>query len=58
MTLVCLATLMLVWDRSLQPPLLLYITYVPVELAVGIWLLVTGSRVRREHADATAARTR
>ena len=41
-TLVLVATLMLVWDRSLQPSVLLYIAYVPFELVIGLWLLVRG----------------
>lgn len=41
--LVCVGTLLNVWDRDLQPLLLLYVAYVPFELVVGIWLLVKGS---------------
>jgi Domain of unknown function (DUF4386) len=41
--LVCLGTLLSVWDRALHPPILLYAAYVPYELFVGIWLLVKGS---------------
>lgn len=41
--LVCLGTLLSVWDRDLHPPILLYAAYVPYELFVGIWLLVKGS---------------
>lgn len=51
--LVCIATLILVWDRGLQPPIVLYVAYVPYELVVGIWLLVKGSPGRPEDPDAT-----
>jgi len=44
--LVCLATLLNVWDPGLQPPFLLYAAYVPYELVVGIWLLVSGAAHR------------
>jgi Domain of unknown function (DUF4386) len=43
---VCLATLLYLWDRDLQPPILLYVAYMPFELVVGLWLLVKGSPVR------------
>jgi hypothetical protein len=43
--LVCLGTLLSVWDRDLHPPILLYAAYVPYELFVGIWL-VKGSGPR------------
>ena len=41
-SLVLVATLMLVWDRSLQPSVVLYAAYVPFELVVGLWLLIRG----------------
>jgi hypothetical protein len=41
-SLVLVATLMLVWDRSLQPSVVLYSAYVPFELVVGLWLLIRG----------------
>ena len=41
-TLVLVATLMLVWDRSLQPSVALYAAYVPFELVIGLWLLFRG----------------
>jgi len=41
-TLVLVATLMLVWDRSLQPSVALYAAYVPFELVIGLWLLIRG----------------
>ena len=44
--LVCVATLIDVWDGGVQPPILLYVAYMPFELVVGIWLLVRGSPVR------------
>jgi hypothetical protein len=40
--LVLVATLMLVWDRSLQPSIVLYAAYVPFELVIGLWLLIRG----------------
>ena len=43
--LVCLGTLLSVFDRDLHPPILLYAAYVPYELLVGIWL-VKGSGPR------------
>ncbi len=52
---VCLATLLNVWDRDLQPPILLYAAYVPYELVVGIWLLLKGSAGRPEVLDATTS---
>jgi len=44
-SLVLVATLMLVWDRSLDPSRLLYAPYVPFELAIGLWLLIKGAGV-------------
>ena len=49
--LVGLATLTLVWDRGLQPPIVLYVAYVPVELVVGCWLLIKGSPRRPDHPE-------
>ena len=51
--LVCLGTLLSVWDRDLHPPILLYAAYVPYQLFVGIWLLVKGSPGRPAAAGAT-----
>lgn len=51
--LVCLATLLSVWDRGLHPPILLYVAYTPYELFVGIWLLVKGSPGRAAAATVT-----
>jgi len=51
--LVTLATLVLVWNRDLTPPIWLYAAYVPFELVVGLWLLVTGSPDGPEHPDAS-----
>ena len=45
-SLVLVATLMLVWDRSLQPSVVLYAAYVPFELVVGLWLLIRGDSRR------------
>jgi hypothetical protein len=41
--LVCGATLLNVWDRELEPSILLYVAYMPFEFVVGVWLLVKGS---------------
>jgi hypothetical protein len=49
--LVGLATLTLVWDRDLQPPIVLYVAYVPFELVVGCWLLIKGSPRRPDHPE-------
>jgi hypothetical protein len=49
--LVGLATLTLVWDRDLQPPIVLYVAYVPFELVVGCWLLIKGSPGRSDDPD-------
>jgi len=46
-TLVCLATVTLVWNRDVLTPILLYAAYVPFELVVGIWLLIKGSQAPR-----------
>ncbi len=40
--LVLVATVMLVWDRALEPSVALYALYVPFELILGLWLLVKG----------------
>jgi Domain of unknown function (DUF4386) len=44
-----LGTLLSVWDSGAQPSILLYVAYVPFELVVGIWLLVTGSPEGEDH---------
>ena len=41
--LVLVATLMLIWDRSLDPSRVLYAPYVPFELTIGLWLLIKGA---------------
>jgi len=51
--LVCAGTLLNVWDRDLQPPVVIYAAYVPFELVVGIWLLVKGSPGWPATVDAT-----
>ncbi len=43
--LVLVATLMLIWDRHLEPSRVLYAPYVPFELALGLWLLIKGADV-------------
>ena len=53
--LVCLGTLLSVWDRDLHPPILLYAAYVPYQLFVGIWLLVKGSPGWPAAAGATSS---
>ena len=54
--LVLVATVMLVWDRSLDPGVALYALYVPFELILGLWLLVKGAGVPRNHLDGGLAR--
>jgi hypothetical protein len=51
--LVGLATLLDVWAGGLEPPILLYVAYMPFELVVGIWLLVKGSPTRPRATDGT-----
>jgi hypothetical protein len=41
---VLVGTLLLVWDRSLDPSFALYLPYVPFELVIGLWLLIRGAR--------------
>ena len=41
--LVLAATLLLLWDRDLEPSRVLYAPYVPFELTLGLWLLVKGA---------------
>ena len=48
--LVLVATLLLVWDRSLDPSRMLYAPYVPFELTIGLWLLFKGASVPRPRA--------
>lgn len=43
--LVLVATLMLIWDRDLEPSRVLYAPYAPFELAVGLWLLLKSADV-------------
>ncbi len=54
MSLVGVATLLDVWDADLQPSMLLYVAYMPFELAVGVWLLVKGSPSRPTTIAATS----
>ena len=44
---VLLGTLLLVYDRSLDPSFALYIPYVPFELVIGLWFLTKGARPAR-----------
>ena len=46
---VLLATVLLVWNRDLEPSLALYALYVPFELAIGLWLLLQGANVPAPH---------
>ncbi len=41
--LVLVATVLLVWDRDLEPSRVLYAPYVPFELTLGLWLLIKGA---------------
>jgi hypothetical protein len=43
--LVVVATVLLVWDRGLDPSFALYALYVPFELVLGLWLLIKGATV-------------
>ncbi len=43
--LVLVATLLLIWDRGIDPSKALYALYVPFELVVGLWLMVKGASV-------------
>ena len=43
--LVVVATVLLVWDRGLDPSFALYALYVPFELVLGLWLLIKGAAV-------------
>jgi hypothetical protein len=43
--LVLVATVLLVWDHSLDPSFALYALYVPFELVLGLWLLIKGATV-------------
>lgn len=52
--LVGVATLIEVSDSAAQPPMLLYVAYMPFELVVGLWLLVKGSPDLRTTTGATA----
>lgn len=36
------ATVLLRWDRSLDPGIALYALYVPFELILGLWLVIRG----------------
>jgi hypothetical protein len=53
--LVCVGTLLNVWDRGLQPPVVLYAAYVPFEFVVGVWLLVKGSAGWGQAVNATGS---
>ena len=53
--LVLVNTVLLVWDRSLDPSLALYAPYVPFELVIGLWLLIKGASVPPTHLDSAPA---
>jgi len=57
--LVLVATVLLVWDHSLDPSFALYALYVPFELVLGLWLMIKGASIPPEltptHADAASA---
>ena len=55
--LVLVATLMLIWDRDLDPSRMLYAPYVPFELAIGLWLLIKGAGVSSNPISAGASGT-
>jgi len=42
--LVTVGTLILIWNRDVQTPILLYAAYVPFELVVGMWLVIKGTQ--------------
>jgi len=48
---VLLATVLLVWNRDLEPSLALYALYVPFELAIGLWLVLKGANVPAPHVN-------
>jgi len=52
--LVLVATVLLVWDHSLDPGFALFALYVPFELVLGVWLLVKGATVLPTHLDAAS----
>jgi hypothetical protein len=58
MSLVCVATLLDVWDADLQPSMLLYVAYMPFEFVVGVWLLVKGSHGRPPTLGGTSPQAR
>ena len=49
------ATLLNVWDRGLEPSVILYAAYVPFEFVVGMWLLVKGSPIRPAASSPTSS---
>jgi hypothetical protein len=49
------ATVLLVWDRSLEPSVALYALYVPFELVLGLWLLIKGAAVTPAPLDGASA---
>ena len=54
--LVLVATVVLVWDDSLDPSVALYALYVPFELVLGLWLLIKGVAIPRAPTEAAPAR--
>jgi hypothetical protein len=53
--LVVVATVLLVWDRGLDPSFALYALYVPFELVLGLWLLIKGATVAPTHLHGASA---
>jgi len=53
--LVLVATVLLIWDHSLDPSIALYALYVPFELVLGLWLLIKGATVAPTQLDGASA---
>jgi hypothetical protein len=43
--------LLILWDRSLDPGIALFVPYVSFELVIGLWLLVKGGSVPSTHVE-------
>ena len=54
-SLVLLATVLLVWDHGLDPSIALYALYVPFELVLGLWLLIKCGTVAPTQLDGASA---
>ena len=53
--LVLVATVLLIWDHSLDPSIALYALYVPFELVLGLWLLIKGATVAPTRLEGASA---